>query len=134
MVCRREPLVKVGGLLPDLAWYSDWFAFLTIAFRHGACHVPETLAVRVLREASYSADAGQSSKNVEVLGAFLERITSSEFADVAPFFRRNGAATFHGTDLLRAAARRADRQPVAQPADRCTVFVRRADAGAAEAC
>jgi hypothetical protein len=34
---------------------------------------------------------------------------SHEYADVAPFFRRNGAACHFGPDLLRAAARRADR-------------------------
>src|SRR5439155_18190034 len=42
------------------------------------------------------------------LGAFLERITSPEFVDVAPHFRRNGAASFVGIDLVRAAARRTD--------------------------
>src|SRR6185437_181945 len=41
--------------------------------------------------------------------AFLERMTSAEFAGVVPFFRRNGAATFFGTDLVRAAAQRSDR-------------------------
>jgi glycosyltransferase involved in cell wall biosynthesis len=109
VVCRREPLAKAGGYLPDLAWYSDWFAFLTIAFRLGACHVPEPLAVRVLLPDGYSANARQGPKNVEVLGAFLDRVTSPDYMDVAPYFRRNGAATFFGTDLVRAAARRLDR-------------------------
>jgi len=83
VICRREPLVKVGGFLAELAWYSDWFAFLTVAFRHGACHVPETLAIRVLQEDSYSANARQGPRNVELLGAFFDRIASPEFADVA---------------------------------------------------
>jgi glycosyltransferase involved in cell wall biosynthesis len=109
VMCRRRTLVEAGGYLADLAWYSDWFAFLTIAFRHGVCHVPETLAIRVMLESGYSANARQGPRNVEVLGAFLQRITSREYADVAPYFRRNGAATFFGTDLIRAAARRADR-------------------------
>ncbi len=109
VMCRREPLTAVGGFLPELAWYSDWFAFLTVAFRHGACHVPETLAVRTLMPESYSANARQGPKNVAVLAAFLERMTTAEFADVAPFFRRNGAATFFGTDLICAAAQRSDR-------------------------
>lgn len=109
VVCRREPLLKSGQFLPDLAWYCDWFAFLTVAFRHGACHVPETLAVRVLLPDAYSSNARQGPKNVEVLGAFFDRIASPEYADVAPFFRRNGTCTFFGTDLIRAAAKRADR-------------------------
>lgn len=109
VVCRREPLVTAGGYLPDLAWYSDWFAFLTVAFRHGACHVPEPLAVRVLLPGSYSAGARPGPRHVEVLGGFLTRVTSPAYADVAPYFRRNGAATFFGTDLVRAAAGRLDR-------------------------
>jgi hypothetical protein len=36
-------------------------------------------------------------------------LTSSEYADVAPYFRRNGAACHFGPDLLRAAALREDR-------------------------
>ncbi|HEY3789429.1 MAG TPA: glycosyltransferase [Urbifossiella sp.] len=109
VISRRDLLLGVGGFLADLAWYSDWFAFLTIAFRHGACHVPETLAIRVLFDTSYSANSRHGSKNIEVLKAFFERITSAEFADVAPYFRRNGAATFFGVDLIRAAAKRTDR-------------------------
>jgi glycosyltransferase involved in cell wall biosynthesis len=108
-ICRREAIARTGGYPPDLEWYSDWFALLTVAFRHGACHVPETLSVRVLLPGSYSSGARQGPANVAVLGAFLDRVTSPEYADVAPYFRRNGAATFFGTDLVRAAARRPDR-------------------------
>jgi len=109
VVCRREPLLKAGRFLPDLEWYCDWFAFLTVAFRHGACHVPETLAIRALLPGAYSSNARQGPKQVEVLGAFFTRIASPEYADVAPYFHRNGAPTFFGTDLVRAAAKRADR-------------------------
>ncbi len=109
VMCRRRALLEAGGYLPELAWYSDWFAFVTIAFRHGACHIPETLAIRVLLDEGYSANARHGPRNVEILGAFLDRITSPAYADVMPYFRRNGAATFFGTDLVRAAARRADR-------------------------
>jgi glycosyltransferase involved in cell wall biosynthesis len=108
VICRREGLVEAGGYLPDLAWYSDWFAFLTIAFRYGACHVPESLAIRVVMPGGYSANARQGEKNVAALTGFFNRITSPAYADVAPYFRRNGAATFFGTDLIRAAARRTD--------------------------
>jgi glycosyltransferase involved in cell wall biosynthesis len=109
-IVRREPLLKICGLDPVMGWYSDWLANLTVAFRHGACHVPETLAVRVLMPENYSAAAGeQGERHVVVLGAFLDRIMSSAYADVAPYFRRNGAPTYFGPDLLRAAAGRPDR-------------------------
>lgn len=109
VICRRDVLLEAGTFHPDLAWYCDWFALLTVAFRHGACHLPEPLAVRVLMAENYSAAAKPGARNVAVLGAFLDRVTSAVYADVAPLFRRNGAATFFGTDLLRAAAHRPDR-------------------------
>jgi len=109
VICRRDALVEAGCYLPDLAWYSDWFAFLTIAFRYGACHVPEALAIRVVMPDGYSANARQGEKNVAALTGFFNRITSPSYLDVAPYFRRNGAATFFGPDLIRAAARRDDR-------------------------
>lgn len=109
VVCRREPFLAAGGFHPDLAWYADWFAFLSLAFRYGACHLPDTLAVRVLRPTAYSAAARPGAQNTAVLAAFLDRVLSPENADVAPLFRRNGAATFFGTDLIRAAVARPDR-------------------------
>lgn len=108
-VIRRQALIDAGGYRPELAWYSDWFALLTVAFRHGVCHVPEMLSVRVLLPGAYSAEARQGPRNVEVLAAFLDHITSPAYGDVAPYFRRNGAATFFGPDLVRAAALRPDR-------------------------
>ena len=84
LVCRRDAHAAAGGYLPDLSWYADWFAFLVMAFRHGACHVPETLAVRVLLPGAYSAGARESEKNVAVLGAVFDRLLSPEYADVAP--------------------------------------------------
>lgn len=107
-VCRHDALVSQGGFHPELRWYCDWFAFLVVAFRHGACQVPEMLAVRVLMDENYSASAKPGDANVQVLGKFLELMTSCEYRDVAPAFRRNGAAAIFGTDLIRAAARRSD--------------------------
>lgn len=110
IVCRREAMVRAGGYRQELAWYSDWFAFLTIAFRHGLCHVPASLAVRTLGLAEqYSAAAGRGERHIAVLGAYLDLMRSPEYADVAPYFRRTGVATNFGTDLIRAAARRPDR-------------------------
>lgn len=109
IVMRRDALVAAGGYRPELRWYSDWFAFLVVAFRHGVFHLPETLGVHVLHPNSYAANAREGEENVHILGSLLERLNSPEYADVAPYFRRNGAACHFGPDLLRAAARRPDR-------------------------
>ncbi len=109
IIVRRDALVAAGGYLPELAWYSDWFAFLVVAFRFGVIHLPETLGVHVVRPGSYAANARDGPANVRILGALLDLLTAPGYADVAPFFRQNGAACHFGSDLLRAAARRADR-------------------------
>jgi glycosyltransferase involved in cell wall biosynthesis len=107
-VVRKDAFLRVGGLRPALRWYSDWFANLAVAFRDGACHVPEALAIRVLLPGNYSAGAKAGPEHVAVLAEVLRLLTTPGFADVAPYFRRNGALTFFGPDLIRAAARRPD--------------------------
>jgi glycosyltransferase involved in cell wall biosynthesis len=109
VIARRDALIEVGGYLHELSWYSDWFAFLAVALRQGACHIPETLAVRVLLPTAFSSEARQGDKHVAVLGAFFDRIVSPEYADLGPYLRRNGALTYFGTDIVRAAAKRPDR-------------------------
>lgn len=51
---RRDALLEAGGFDPDLRWHSDWFASYSIAFRHGFCAVPRSLAWFRLAEESYS--------------------------------------------------------------------------------
>jgi hypothetical protein len=100
---------QAGGYLPQLAWYSDWFAYLVIGFRHGVCHIPEMLGVRTLGlPEQYSAAAGRGEEHIRVLESLLDVLHSPEYADVAPFFRQTQVATNFGTDWFRAVARRAD--------------------------
>jgi glycosyltransferase involved in cell wall biosynthesis len=109
LVVRRDAALAAGGFRPELAWYSDWFMDLVVAFRHGAIHIPETLGVHVVNSDSYSANARSGPDHVRVLGALLDLFTAPDYADVAPYFSRNGAACHFGPDLIRAAARRPDR-------------------------
>jgi hypothetical protein len=108
-VVDREALLTAGGYRAELAWYSDWFAFLVVAFRRGVIHLPETLGIHVFRPESYGRNARSGPENVRILGALLALLLSAKYADVAPCFRRNGAACHFGPDLLRAAAMRTDR-------------------------
>lgn len=108
-VCRRAAVMEQRMFAPELKWYCDWYALVSIAFRHGACHIPEMLSVRVLMDENYSAEAKPGDTHVAVLAAFFDHVLSPEAADVAPYFRRQGGATYFGTDLIRAAARRSDR-------------------------
>jgi glycosyltransferase involved in cell wall biosynthesis len=109
LIIRRDAALEAGGFLPALAWYSDWFMDLVVAFRFGVIHIPETLGVHVVHHDSYSTGARSGPEHVRVLGALLDCLTSPEYADVTPYFRRNGSACHFGPDLLRAAALRKDR-------------------------
>jgi glycosyltransferase involved in cell wall biosynthesis len=109
LIIRRDAALAAGGFLPRLAWYSDWFMDLVVAFRFGVIQIPETLGVHVVHSTSYSASARAGPEHIRVLGALLDYLTSPDYADVAPYFRRNGAACHFGPDLLRAAALREDR-------------------------
>jgi glycosyltransferase involved in cell wall biosynthesis len=108
IIVRRDALMAAGGYRSELAWYSDWFAFLVVAFRCGVIHLPETLGVHVLWPGSYATNSKPGEENIRILGALIDLLSSPEYADVAPYFRRNGAACHFGPDLLRAAARRPD--------------------------
>jgi len=113
LILRRDAALAAGGFIPELAWYSDWFLNLVVAFRHGAIHIPETLGIHVVNGDSYSTNAHSGPEHIRVLAALLTRLAAPEYADVAPYFRRNGAACHFGPDFFRAAAQREDRH---QPA------------------
>jgi glycosyltransferase involved in cell wall biosynthesis len=108
IIVRRDALLEAGGYRPELAWYSDWFAFLVVAFRHGAIHLPETLGIHVLNPESYASNGKHGPENIAILDVLLSLLVAPEYADVAPYFRRNGAACHFGPDLIRAATRRDD--------------------------
>jgi len=54
VVARRTALLQAGGFDARLRWHADWFAFYSLALRHGACSVPEVLAMMREREQTYS--------------------------------------------------------------------------------
>ena len=107
-IVKRSSFDAAGGLLSDLEWHSDWFLNFVIAFREGMCHVPEMLSLLTEAPSSYSGQGHRSERQLQVIGAVFDRLSSPAFADVAPAFARNGALTLLGTPVLAAAAARAD--------------------------
>ncbi|HET6882540.1 MAG TPA: glycosyltransferase [Pirellulales bacterium] len=107
-IIKRSSFQAAGGFLAELEWHSDWFVSLVVAFREGICHVPETLSLLTDMPQTYSADGMRSEKQLGVLNAVLNRLTSADYADVLPSFQRSGAMGAFGLPLLRSAARRPD--------------------------
>ncbi|MEX2528450.1 MAG: glycosyltransferase family 2 protein [Gemmatimonadota bacterium] len=85
---RRAPLLAAAGFVEELRWWADMFASCTVGFRHGACYVPEVLAVVRVLTSSYSQlglrdTAGQR----DALHRMVDLLDSPSYRDVAPAFR-----------------------------------------------
>ena len=87
---RRDALLAIGGFEEDLRWYADWFATAVLAFRHGACYVPEVLAVfRVSPESYHARGVLQTTIQRQLVFRILDLLQSPDCRDVAPVFRRS---------------------------------------------
>ncbi|MDY6783425.1 MAG: glycosyltransferase family A protein [Cyanobacteriota bacterium] len=86
-IAQRELLLEAGGYSPEIKWYSDWFVFHAMAFRHGICYIPEALAaLRVLPD-SYSAQRQKDTESErEVRRHLVELLRSEQYCDLIPAF------------------------------------------------
>ena len=88
-IYRRKTLIALGGFIEDLRWYADWFTSCVLAFRQGACYVPEVMAYyRLSRQSYYMSGIRQTAVQRELLYRVLDLLGSNQFRDVAPAFRR----------------------------------------------
>jgi hypothetical protein len=90
VVYRRSAIVGLGGFDERLRWYADWFANCVLAFREGACYVPEVLAVCRVSPASYfHRGMHQTALQRDAVFRFLALLSSGVYQDVRPAFRRS---------------------------------------------
>jgi glycosyltransferase involved in cell wall biosynthesis len=86
-IVKRELFLQAGGYRPELKWYSDWFVFHAIAFRHGICYIPEALAAFRVLSNSYSAARQKDLRSEhEVLKNLLDLLHSAQYQDLVPAF------------------------------------------------
>ena len=91
---RRDALLALGGFIEDLRWWADSFANYVLAFRHGACYVPEVMGCFRLLPDSYSArGARDTPAQREVLYRILDLLQTPAFHDVAQAFRASAIVT-----------------------------------------
>ena len=79
----RAALIQAGGFDKELRWHADYFAFLAVALRQGACLIPETLAVMRQRDQTYSS-AGMANRREQraTLGRLADKLSSKGWRDV----------------------------------------------------
>lgn len=84
-IFRRSCFLEVGGLIPEIAYWSDTFAARAIALKHGVCFVPRPGAVFAFNPQGFCArhvrDLDRAFPPIE---AALARMRSPAFADRFP--------------------------------------------------
>jgi len=104
MLYKKSALLQAGGWIQELRWFTDAFAGLVVAFRHGVCHTPKVLSIYNLFPTSFY-NAAQSAARRDVLDRFLRLLESPEYADVLPALRRSGILGVFGPPVLQLALR-----------------------------
>jgi glycosyltransferase involved in cell wall biosynthesis len=85
---RRDALLALGGFVEELRWWADTFASFVLALRHGACYVPEVLAVFRVLAGSYSQRGlRDTAAQRDVINRVVDLLDSPAYRDVAPAFR-----------------------------------------------
>jgi glycosyltransferase involved in cell wall biosynthesis len=96
----RETLIELGGLDAELQWHSDWFLYMTFAFRYGFCFVPEPLAVFSLHPGGLSAlTPDKAEEHRRVLLGILRRLDSPDYQDIRQPIRESGALFVFGSAM-----------------------------------
>src|ERR1043166_3094977 len=84
VVYRRQALLDAGGFICDLHAYADGFIQIVLALRHGACFIPEPLAMWRISAAGYAAES-VSNLNVSLkMWSNAARLMRTQYADLFP--------------------------------------------------
>ena len=83
-IYRRDALLDAGGFLPEIGPYCDGFACRVIALRHGACFIPEPLAMTRIGEGRFSqASAADPDVGLEIMRT-ASRLMRTTYRDAFP--------------------------------------------------
>ena len=127
-VYKKSALMEAGGWIPDLHWFSDWFADCAVGFRYGMCFVPEITSNFYLHPTSYfNATSGAHAERRVVLARILDYLQGGRFADIAPPVRKSGFMGVFGWQMMRVILSRRKYWSFLSPA-----FVRQAGKRSAE--
>ncbi|MGI8967457.1 MAG: glycosyltransferase family 2 protein [Limisphaerales bacterium] len=101
-IFKRSALQEAGKFIPELRWYTDWFATHATGLRHGICYVPEKLALFYIYPTSYftTGRAGRLAHR-EVLENLLNYCLRPDYADILQPLRRSAALYEFGLPVLR---------------------------------
>lgn len=83
-VFRRSALIEAGGFIAELGPYCDGFISLVLAVKHGACFIPEPLAIWRRMDETYSRWVSMDVDATFNIGQTAERLMRSTYRDLFP--------------------------------------------------
>lgn len=102
-IYRKDALLAMQGFNTRLEWYGDWVAGYALAFTHGVCYVPETLALFTIRDDSISGIGRiNKAKQENLTRIFLRCLQSLPYSNVRSYFRQSALLTEYRFRSLRA--------------------------------
>lgn len=97
---RKKALQDAQFFSPELMGFSDMFAFLVIAFRHGMVYTPTCLTAVRLSSLSYGNSILQNKKSKEKALLNIFKLIRKSYGDLHSMFTRTSALSIFGQDLL----------------------------------
>jgi glycosyltransferase involved in cell wall biosynthesis len=89
VIIKRAAYEEAGGHYHDLKWSCDWFTDYVVAFRHGICYVPDSLATMRIHEITWSSSIKNPVTQHEINMYIIKLLKSHAYSDVLPWFRRS---------------------------------------------
>lgn len=87
-IFRRQALLDFGGFNPELQWCADWVVGYALAFTHGVCYVPKTLAYFTVRDDSISGIGRiNPEKQKNLVRIMLNKLRGHPYDPVRTYFR-----------------------------------------------
>ena len=83
-IFRREPLLAAGGFDPELGSFADGFLSRVLALRHGACFIPEPLAIWRRLDAGYASSTNRDVGEFDQIRLITNARMSTTFKDLFP--------------------------------------------------
>lgn len=91
-VLRRSALDAIGGFPTELRWYTDWFCLQALAFRKGACLLPDIVGTYRIRDSAYHVAGPKSRRRQEeIIGAALTRLLTPPLVNELHLWKASGA-------------------------------------------
>ena len=84
-IFKRAALIELGGFIPELRSYCDWFAENAIALKYGACFISEPLAAWRRMDTSYSASVNaRVDVTLDIVSNIVKLMQSPKYSDLFP--------------------------------------------------